>query len=1123
MQPSLFDLSDDHVPVERDLPLPDQAARDFASDPAQHVVLEASAGTGKTKVLVDRYVRLIRLGVGPRHILAITFTRKAAAEMRERILEELRDEMPAAVLADIQVATIDAFCFGLLREFPLEAGVDPGFEIADETEMARFATEALDVTMRIARGVVVRDQNVRLLFMRIKAPVLAEVLAQLLDRRQVALPAVATFVKQKVRVKSPDEAARAFVERVRAVFEGREGFLADGPRGMAEFRWVAADTARLAQGADAIPVSDVPQLRRRLERYFLTKKLEARKKLPGTAKDHPSPAVRKRHQDAFLAMAPAIEEATSALDRDVDGLLARGLLTVLTIAVEQYQKLMDEHAVLDFAGMLDRAVSLLERQEEFARSRLKLQARYHHLLVDEFQDTSRQQWRLVDMLIDAWGEGEGVADGVTSIFIVGDRKQSIYRFRHAEVALLEEAARRISALRPGRQVRQAITKNFRAVAELLAFVNALASALEGDPELADRFVYAETDRFPVDGIADGARRDGQPVLGLVATDSLQASADAVAAEVERFLKEATVRDRYGPPRAAKPDDVAILFRARAGHQVYEAALEKRGIRTYVYKGLGFFDAPEVQDLQALLRFLARPESNLRAAEFLRSRFVRLSDAALAVLAPDLSAAVVGPDGAAAGLSDQDRALLDCARAGARRWISLTDRVPAGELIDIVMRESVYAVEMSGLRAAQARENVKKVRALVRRVENRGYTTIGRLARYFETLRAGDESNAVIEARGCVSLMTIHAAKGLEFPAVFVVNLHIPGRGGSTGVAVIDRSVDGEPEVAFRSTEGTKLEERREVEELRRLLYVAVTRARDALYLAAEVDKDAILRAPKRSLASLLPLSLKQAFTRAFLTQDARASSNKDARASSIKDAEVQWEAAGHQFAARVCSPPSPEAAAPAQATAGPRPVPSVDVPVDRKPLLSEAPVVRNATIIEPEFDLTALGVSSSAAAEGSVKRDRSLDRVAGTLVHRVFSLRWETPPGVGEVADHLARLTRPEELVDVPDRARFFEDVARAFLQLAGRPDVRAWLAAGQAYFEVPFSFVSPREPGVIVRGSIDCLVVQPDGTVRVLEFKTGVPRPEHAYQLDIYLEAARHAFPGATVTGELVYPARRD
>ena len=1098
MQPNLFDSFDDASSVSQ--ALPDQAARDFASDPAQHVVLEASAGTGKTKVLVDRYVRLIRLGIAPRHILAITFTRKAAAEMRERILDQLREDTPASVLAEIQVATIDAFCFGLLREFPLEAGVDPGFEIADETEMARFATEALDITMRMARGVLVRDENVRLLFTRIKAPVLGEVLSQLLDRRQVAVPAVATFVKQKVRVKSPGEAARSFVERVHRLFEGRDAFFTDGPRASPEFRWVAADAARLAHGADAIPTADVPQLRRRLERYFLTKKLEARKKLPPGAKDFPSPAAQKRHQAAFVEIGPAIEEANAALDRDVDGLLARGLLTVLMIAVEQYQKLMDEHAVLDFAGMLDKAVALLERQEEFARSRLKLQARYHHLLVDEFQDTSRQQWRLVDMLIEAWGEGEGIADGATSIFIVGDRKQSIYRFRHAEVVLLDEAARRISALRPGRQVRQAITRNFRAVAELLAFVNALASELEGDPELPDRFVYTESDRFPVDAVAAGARRDGQPVLGLVAAASLQSSADAVAAEIERFLKEAIVRDRHGPPRKARPDDVAILFRARTGHQVYETALEKRGIRTYVYKGLGFFDAPEVQDLQALLRFLARPESNLRAAEFLRSRFVRLSDAALAALAPALSAAIIGADEPPAVLTGVDRALLDCVRAGARRWIALVDRVPPGELIDMVMRESAYAVETSGPRAAQARENVKKVRALVRRVENRGYATIGRLARYFETLRAGDESNAVIEARGCVSLMTIHAAKGLEFPAVFVVNLHIPGRGGSSGVTVIDRSVDDQPEVAFRSTDGTKLEERREAEELRRLLYVAVTRARDALYLAAEVDKDGILRAPKRSLANLLPLSLKLAFTRAAVTEAA----------------EVHWDAMGQEFAARVCQP-SPPPDAP-QAMADLRSAATADEVVDRQPLLSDAPVVRSATSFDAELE-----PGQFFAAEPSATHDRARDRLAGTLVHRLFQRNWEGSPSLDQIVEQVARLTRTEELVDIPDRDEFFRAVGQAFLKVAWRRDVRDWLTTGQPHYEVPFSYQSADAPLTIVRGSIDCLVVYPDGGVRVLEFKTGAARPEHAGQLDMYLKVARRAFPGADVIGELVYPERAD
>lgn len=1089
MQPSLFDS------------LADQAARDFASDPAQHVVLEASAGTGKTRVLVDRYVRLIRLGIAPRHILAMTFTRKAAAEMRERILTELRADVPAAVLAEIQVATIDAFCFGLLREFPLEAGVDPGFEIADETEMARFATEALDVTMRIARVVVVRDDNVRLLFTRIKAPALHAVLSTLLDRRQVALPAVATFVRQKVRVRTADEAARAFVERVARVFAGHDDFLTTGPQGMPEFQWVASDVTRLAEGPDAFPVSDVPQLQRRLERYFLTKKYEARKKLPGSASDHATSALRKRHGEAFLAIAPDVVTAIGALERDVDGLLARGLLTVLTVAVQQYQRLLDEYAVLDFAGMLDRAVALLEQQEEFARSRLKLQSRYHHLLVDEFQDTSRQQWRLVDLLVAAWGEGEGVADGQTSIFIVGDRKQSIYRFRHAEVRLLDEAARRIAALRPGRQVRQAITTNFRAVAELLAFVNVLASGMEGDPDLDERFVYADRDRFPVDAIADGARRDGRPVLGVVASASLQGSADAVASEIARILSEMTVRDRQGSPRRARPDDIAILFRARAGHQVFEDALERRGIRTYVYKGLGFFDAPEVQDLQALLRFLAQPESDLRAAEFLRSRFVRVSDAALAALAPHLSAAMIGEDEPAVGLVDVDRQLLACARSGARRWLALTDKVPPGELIDLVMRESAYAVETSGRRAHQARENVKKVRALVRKVENRGYTTIGRLAEYFETLRAGDESNAVIEARGCVNLMTIHAAKGLEFPVVFVVNLHAPGRGGSQGVSVIDRSVDGEPEVAFRSTDGTRLEDRRELEELRRLLYVAVTRARDALYLAGEVDNDGVLRAPKRSLANLLPVSLRQAFTRASLTEEA----------------EVLWDAAGHRFAVRVCRPVAADREPPAPLAAqGSEPAEAIAS--DRAPLVSDAPVVQSVTSQDDGPSLDALG--RGAGAPGMWDRgDRALDRLAGTLVHRLFQRGWATPPPVADAVAHLARLVRSEELVDVPDHDRFLSDVAEAFLRLAGRPDVRRWLAEGRAYYEVPFSYAPADAQGVIVRGSIDCLVVHEDGSLRVLEFKTGSPRPEHAGQLETYLDAVRQSFAGANVTGELVYP----
>lgn len=1095
MQPSLFDAEPDR-PVTTPAAPPDQAARDFAVDPNEHVVLEASAGTGKTKVLVDRYVRLIREGVSPRHILAITFTRKAAAEMRERILVQLRDTEAASKLAEIQIATIDAFCFGLLREFPLEADVDPGFEIADETEMARFATEALDVTFRIARGLVTRQEPLRLLFTRVKPRTLRLALARLLDSRHIAAPAIATFVQRKVARHSADDVANAFVDRLRAAVAGQPSLVTDGPLGAAEFRWVAQDLARIAD-RDGIPVADVPQLVRRFERYFLTQAGKPRKRLAGFAKaEHfAGAAAKKRHEAAFTSVTPAIADAIELLEREVDGLLAIGLQTLLAIVIREYQRLLDEHSVLDFAGMLDRAVALLSRQEEFARSRLKLQSRYHHLLVDEFQDTSRQQWRLIDLLVEAWGEGEGVVDGRTSIFIVGDRKQSIYRFRHAEVILLDEAARRISALRPGRRVRQAISTNFRAVSGLLAFVNTLSASMEGDADLDERFVYRESDRFPVDTLDDGGRRDGVPVLGVIAQPSIQQAAEAVAGEICRILSGVVVRDKDGPPRPTRPDDIAILFRARAGHQVFEESLERRGIRTYVYKGLGFFDAPEVQDLQALLRFLAQPDSDLRAAEFLRSRFVRLSDPALSRLAPAIAAVLNGSVPVPAGLPEADTRLLVRATADVQRWMAMADRIPAGALIDVVMRESAYASELRGRRRDQSRENVKKVRGLIRRVENRGYATLGRLAEYFETLRAGDESNAVVEARGCVQLMTIHAAKGLEFPIVFVVNLQNPGRGRHQGISVIDRSVDGEPEVAFRSTEGTKLEERRETEELRRLLYVAMTRARDRLYLAAQVGEDGYLKHAARSLAGLFPPTLRDIFPKAA--------------AAGPETPEVFWDAAGHRFAFTVCRPDAAGHDAPAD-------VPAATLPVDRQPLRWPGAVRQATTVTEVEGVLPVPTPAPRPASD--YIRSRTEERIAGTLVHRLLQWAGTRRPSREEWREAYDRLVRPEALVDVHDPGSLREDVVRAAEALRNRTRLADLLASGTCWYETPFSWRAAGAPEVVVRGTIDCLVVDPAGAMTVVEIKTGAPRPEHQAQLAIYLDALRAQYLDVQIRGEVVY-----
>src|SRR4051812_37111112 len=187
-----------HLKPEITDALADAAAREAAIDPSQNIVLEAAAGTGKTRVLVERYVNLLLAGVEPDRILAITFTRKAAAEMRQRIIERLREasrtsQLSAARwkelrerLGDIAISTIDAFCLSLIREFPLEAGVAPGFDLADQTQIPRLIGEALDRSLRIGRHLAQTDPDVAMVFIQLREPRLRQGLAALLDRRLVA-------------------------------------------------------------------------------------------------------------------------------------------------------------------------------------------------------------------------------------------------------------------------------------------------------------------------------------------------------------------------------------------------------------------------------------------------------------------------------------------------------------------------------------------------------------------------------------------------------------------------------------------------------------------------------------------------------------------------------------------------------------------------------------------------------------------------------------------------------------------------------------------------------------------------------------------------------------------------
>jgi len=206
--------------------------------------------------------------------------------------------------------------------------------------------------------------------------------------------------------------------------------------------------------------------------------------------------------------------------------------------------------------------------------------------------------------------------------------------------------------------------------------------------------------------------------------------------------------------------------------------------------------------------------------------------------------------------EDDRVALELARRDIPRWIAQVDRIPPADVVERILSECTYAYELEGARQVQARENVKKMRGLMRRIQNRGYATLGRIADHLDSLTAGDESNAVIEALDAVNLMTVHASKGLEFPIVFVVNIAKGASGLPRPVRVAGEDVSVGPFVS----EMDEQERLREREETKRLLYVAMTRARDRLYVSSAL-KDGAFKCGPGSLGEVLPESFRPVFAR----------------------------------------------------------------------------------------------------------------------------------------------------------------------------------------------------------------------------------------------------------------------
>ncbi|MFB3853407.1 MAG: UvrD-helicase domain-containing protein [Vicinamibacterales bacterium] len=1113
----------------------DRAARAAAVDPRLNIVLEASAGTGKTRVLVDRYVNLLDAGVDPANILAITFTRKAAAEMRERIVSRVRESAAlspasrskwlalAERLPEVSISTIDSFCLALLREFPLEADLEPGFEVADDDEARRLAREAIESTIAIARRLSHTRSDVALVLGQLDERGLAEGLAALLSNRLVAARAFRRSTPAGARPPRVEEAISALARRLCGAFTERVGgvetFLASAPSWHPRFQLAATGLREVCAPGRGTPAAPGPlrALLDDLARHFLTVSGTPRDRLPAAyaAASFPNRRTYEKHRDEVRLLAPIIGQVRAAFLRDLNQAAASAIWRLFRIAVAQYEKRLENAALLDFTGLLSRALRLVGRMDEFSQSRYRLEARYHHLLVDEFQDTSATQWHLVWRLVRSWGEGQGLAyEGPLppSIFVVGDRKQSIYGFRDADPTIIGRARRHIARLRPGLAVGRHIRRSFRAVPALLSFTNDFFSAVEQAPGRRDRFRFDHRDRFPIP--QPGFHEE--PALGVSVAADVLASARAVTAEIERLLASGTVRDRQtGVMRAVRPGDIAILFRSRESHRDFAEALDQRGIPCYVYKGLGFFEADEVQDFVSLVRFLASPASDLDAAAFLRSRIVRLSDAGLQSLAPAIATALVSesrPPGFDK-LCAEDRRVLEHVRERARVWLALVDKVPPAELLDIVLAESAYSWETRGARQAQSRENLKKVRALVRRMENRGYATLGRVAARIGQLSAGDESNAVVDAVDAVNLMTIHAAKGLEFPVVFLVNVTRGAGGRRPPIRVSAGALQGGGRAFAASVSvGDFVSEddedcrAREREETKRLLYVAVTRARERLYICAAAREGQLFGA-SGSLAEVFPASFTEFLSSVRSAPDSRV---------------LEWVTpTGSVHPVRVLGIPEGAGAlfSCAEATAWPGSA------TDHFERLESPPEARRRTATEtagagPTAAPLAAGLDAKERVQGE---DNSEKLFVGTLVHRLFREALPAEAGREELVLRARELAAElmREGVSGPPAGPLPEpaviEAVATYLRLLECPTVSQLLrAGGSALFEVPYS--TRAGDGCIVRGVIDWLVRKQDGSIVVVELKTGHPKEWHVRQAQMYVDAVSQLMPGAEVSGVVVY-----
>jgi len=794
---------------------PDDAERKRALDPTRSFIVQAPAGSGKTELLIQRYLALLDTVAEPEEVVAITFTRKAAAEMRQRVLGALaaRGDPLAGNPARLRIQTIDSLCASLARQMPVlsQFGALPE-TIEDASEL--YEAAALATIGLVDEGGTGPSAGAA---PHAKASALAKAapfIERLLDHLDNDVGRVAALVAEMLARR--DHWIRHLAEIDRAGLEA--ALEAEGVR-------ICAIAKALYPGRDP---GDIVAWKA-LAESLLTKDFGWRKRSPQAKAYFEEGKAREPLREALELVSrmppPRYAESQAQVLQAIGGLLP--------FAIAQLKLEFQARGRVDFIEVSQRALQALGAEGEPTDLALALDYRIRHLLIDEFQDTSISQDELVARLTEGWEPGDG-----RTLFAVGDPMQSIYRFRKAEVGLFLEARR--SGIGAVGLESIALSANFRSQAGIVEWVNAAFSRVF--PQEEDVTAGAVAYRSSV-AVHPALAGDAVTVHAFVAP----ARANAREAEAERVVR--IVREVQA---CAAEASIAILVRTRSHLEQIVPQLKAAGLAFRAVEIEQLAHRPVVQDLLALTRAIAHPGDRTAWLAVLRAPWCGLALADLCRLAEGRDESIcelLGDERSLAGLSEDGRARVERTAAILRGCLSNRLRTSLRDCVEAAW------LALGGPACVPDETDLEDAGIYLDHLE--AHEEAGSIGdRFGDTL---DKLYALpdVHAGERLQIMTIHKAKGLEFDHVIVPGLgrkprnddkqlflwtETTGRAGARLLMAPIQEAGAKPDPIYAWLQG--LENARADFEAARLLYVAATRARERLHLLGEAPvKDGATQKP----------------------------------------------------------------------------------------------------------------------------------------------------------------------------------------------------------------------------------------------------------------------------------------